>query len=114
MMDETKKIAQALVSAIDKKFGQDIVAIDLREATSAFDVFVIATGGSQPQTQAMIQAAQECLAEHNVQIKHIEGLQNGTWVLLDAGFIVVHIFDKESREFYNLERVWGDGVKIHA
>jgi ribosome-associated protein len=100
--------ALALHAALDSKFAQDIVIMQLGELSPIADFFVIATGGSVPQLAALTQIAEEALKAHDMLLHHTEGLQSGKWVLLDFGSIIVHLFDKESREYYNLERIWGD------
>ena len=99
---------QELRDALDKKFGQDILVMDLRNVTTIADYFVIATGNSVPQLQALTETSEEIMKKHGIPLSHIEGMRAGEWVLLDFGSIIVHLFDKESRQFYNLERVWGD------
>ena len=99
---------QELREALDKKFGQEILVMDLRNVTTIADFFVIATGGSAPQLQALADTTEEIMKKHEINLSHIEGIRAGQWVLLDYGSIIVHLFDKESRQFYNLERVWGD------
>jgi len=99
---------QDLRTALDKKFGQDIAVVDLIGVTTIADYFVIATGGSAPQLQALAETTEEIMKQHEIPIKHIEGIRGGQWILLDFGSIIVHLFDNESRQFYNLERVWGD------
>jgi len=99
---------QELRDALDKKFGQDIMVMDLSNVTTIADYFVIATGGSTPQLQSLADTTEEVMKKHEIPINHIEGIRAGEWVLLDFGTIIVHLFDKDSREFYKLERVWGD------
>ena len=99
---------QELRQALDQKFGQDIIVMDLRNVTTIADFFVIATGGSAPQLQALADTAEEVLTKHQIPLRHTEGVRAGEWILLDFGGIIVHLFDKESRQFYKLERVWGD------
>jgi len=101
-----------LKDALDKKFGQDIVVMDLRGVTTVADFFVIATGGSTPQLQALADTTEEVMKKHEIPMKHAEGIRSGEWVLLDFGGIIVHLFDKESRQFYMLERVWGDARMV--
>ena len=110
MNNDTKEIqaVQELREALDKKFGHDILVMDLRKLTTIADFFVIATGGSTPQMQALADTAEEIMQKHEIPLNHIEGLRAGEWVLLDFGSVIVHLFGKESREFYKLERVWGD------
>ncbi|MCL2360937.1 MAG: ribosome silencing factor [Defluviitaleaceae bacterium] len=103
---------QELKTALDQKFGQDIVVMDLREVTTIADFFVIATGGSAPQMQALADTTEEIMKKHDIPLRHIEGIRAGEWVLLDFGSIIVHLFDKENRDFYKLERLWGDAQVV--
>jgi len=98
----------ALKKALDQKFGKDIVVMDLRGISTVADYFVIATGTSQPQLAALAKTAEETLTAHGLRLSHTEGMNTGNWVLLDFGSVIVHLFDNENRQFYNLERVWGD------
>jgi len=98
----------ALHKSLDAKFGKDIVLIELGGLSPIADYFVIATGGSAPQLAALTEAAEETLKAHGLTLKHTEGIRSGKWVLLDFGVVIVHLFDQESREYYNLERIWGD------
>jgi len=97
-----------LKDALDQKFGQDIVVMDLQNVTTIANYFVIATGSSAPQMQALADTAEEIMKKHNIPLNHTEGIHAGEWVLLDFGDIIVHLFDKENRDFYKLERLWGD------
>jgi len=114
-MSDTNKewqAVQALRDALDKKFGQDIVVMDLRQVSTIADFFVIATGGSAPQLQALAETTEEILTKQGIPLGHTEGLRGGQWMLLDFGTIIVHLFDKESRDFYKLERLWGDAQMV--
>ena len=97
-----------LHAELDKKFAKDIVIMELDSLSPIADFFVIATGGSAPQLVALAQTAEEFLKAREFKLHHTEGLQSGKWVLLDFGTIIIHLFDKESREYFNLERIWGD------
>jgi ribosome-associated protein len=108
------KALQDAYRALDQKFGQDIVMMDVRALTTVADYFIIATGGSRPQIQALALAAEESLGKNGYALRHSEGLRSANWALLDFGDIIVHLFDKESRNFYNLERVWGDAKLIQT
>lgn len=108
-METTEKTAVlALHAELDKKFAQDIVILELGTLSPIADFFVIATGTSAPQLAALTQAAEDLLKARGFALHHTEGLQSGKWVLLDFGTIIIHLFDKESREYYSLERIWGD------
>jgi ribosome-associated protein len=102
----------ALHDALDAKFAKDLVVLDLTGLSPLYDYFVIATGGSAPQMTAMADTAHQVLGKHDIPLKHTEGVRSGKWVLLDFGSIVVHFFDQESREYYNLERIWGDAKVV--
>jgi ribosome-associated protein len=110
MNDSETTAVAALRGALDLKFAQDIVVMDIRGVSTIADYFVIATGTSQPQMAALAETATETLTAHGLHLSHTEGIRAGNWVLLDFGSIIVHLFDKENRQFYNLERVWGDAV----
>ena len=102
----------ALQKVLDTKFAQDVILLDLRELTPVADYFVIATGTSTPQLAALSDAAEEVLIAHGLKLGHREGVNSSSWTLLDFGSVVVHIFDKVSREYYNLERTWADAKII--
>ena len=93
--------------ALDKR-ASDIVILDLRESTSVTDFFVLCSGSADIHVKAIAENIREGLAEEGQKPWHIEGLAYGSWVLLDYVDFVVHIFLKERREFYDLERLWGD------
>jgi len=114
-MKENKDLTAAVLAlykAVDAKFGQNIVLMDLEGVTSLADYFLIVTGNSAPQLDALSDTVEETLAEYGIKIRHREGIRSGNWTLLDFGDIVVHLFDKESRTYYNLERTWGDAKII--
>jgi len=110
MKNDTKEwlAVQELREELDKKFGQEIIVMDLGNVTTIADYFVIATGNSAPQLQALADTAEEIMKKHEIPLSHIEGIRAGEWILLDFSSVIVHLFGKESREFYKLERVWGD------
>jgi len=112
MDNKELQAVQELRDALDKKFGQDIVVMDLRNISTIADFFVIATGGSAPQMQALADTTEEVMTKRGIPLGHAEGIRSGQWVLLDFGNIIVHLFDKESRDFYKLERLWGDAQMV--
>ena len=111
-MNENLDAVLALYKAIDAKFGHNIVLMDLRELTPIADYFLIATGASAPQLAALADTAEETLINHGMKLRHREGMRSANWMLLDFGTVVVHLFDKEARDYYNLERTWGDAKII--
>ena len=113
-MTEQKKMAKIVYEALDEKKGYDIKLIDISEITMIADYFVIASGDSTTQIQAMINNVEEHMHKNGYAVKRVEGNKNSTWVLMDFGDVIVHIFDKEDRLFYDLERIWADGKVLQA
>ena len=97
-----------LREVLDAKFAKDIVILDLCGVSPIADFFVIATGNNAPQLASLQDTAEEVLKGCGLTLGHIEGQRSAKWILLDFGSVMVHLFDKESREYYNLEKVWGD------
>ena len=108
-MTEQKKMAKIVYEALDEKKGYDIKLIDISEITMIADYFVIASASNQNQVQAMVDNADEMLGRAGYEAKQIEGTRNSSWVLMDYGDMIVHVFDEENRLFYDLERIWRDG-----
>jgi len=108
-IEETVKLA---VSAIEEKKGEDIRIIDIQNVTVIADYFIIANGTNRSQIQAMSDELVDTLGRAGVVCRQTEGYQTANWILLDFGDIIVHLFDKENRLFYNLERIWRDGKEI--
>lgn len=111
-MEKDLQIVKTAYKALDDKFGSDIVILDIRGISILADFFIIATGNNPSNIKAMSDEAVEKLHEAGVNLHHVEGLQTSNWVLLDFTDIIIHIFDKENRSFYNLERVWSDARVI--
>ena len=112
MEEKELSFAKEIYRALDQKFGQDIIVMDIGGISTVADYFVIATGGSVPQIQAMAAAVEETADKNGYKLKHVEGMRAANWVLQDFGDVIVHIFDKENRAFYSLERVWGDAKLV--
>lgn len=108
-----KEMALLAAKALDSKKGTEIKVMEVTELTSLADYFVICTGGSTTQINALCDAVEEKLeTEGGEKPLHREGHRGGIWVLLDYGCIVVHVFNNEAREFYSLERLWNDGKNV--
>lgn len=108
-----KEMLSAIYNAIDDKKGENIRILDISDLTVIADYFVIATGGNQNQVQAITDSVGETLLK-NYQItpKQTEGYKYAGWILMDYGQIVVHIFGKEERAFYDLDRIWCDAKEV--
>ncbi len=109
---ETKKTALLAVNALEDKKAEDIRIIDISEISTIADYFIIADGSNKSQIQAMADNVSEILGRAGVTVRQIEGYQNANWILMDFQDIIIHIFDRENRLFYDLERIWRDGVLI--
>ena len=106
-------MAKAAADALFAKNGMDIVLLDVESSFFLSDVFVIATASSRTNAQALADHVEERLGQtHDVKALRVEGRTEGEWVLVDYGDIIVHIFQSEPREFYSLERLWGDASRI--
>ena len=108
-MSDALKMVKMAKAALDDKKGQDIKIIDIRQVTVIADYFLIADGANPNQVQAMVDNVEEVLGKAGYPCKHIEGYGSGGWVLMDYGDIIVHVFSREDRLFYDLERIWRDG-----
>ncbi len=105
---DSQEVAYKSTEFIFDKKGFDVVIIDLRNLTPIADFFVICSADSDTQVKAIAEAIDVNLKEMGIRTWHREGFKNLNWVLLDYVDVVVHVFKKETREYYNLERLWGD------
>ena len=106
------ELAIVAADAIDDKKGTDVAILDVGEILRIVDVFVLATGSSRRQVQAVAESVEEKLKEHDRNPLRVEGRTDAEWTLLDYGDLVVHIFQPDMRDFYSLERLWGDAPRI--
>jgi len=103
---------KAAYKAIDDKMGDEIVMLDIREVSIISEYFIIASANNSNQLKAIADFVQEKLEILGLRVRHIEGVQTARWILLDFGYIIVHLFCKEEREYYRLEKLWGDAAEI--
>lgn len=111
-MEQSKLMAKLAYKALDDKKGEDIKVIDISEISVLADYFIIANGSNDSQVRALVENVEEELSKAGFEVKQREGYGLGNWVLLDFGSIIVHVFDKENRLFYDLERIWRDGKYV--
>ena len=95
-----------IVKACEDKIAKDVVSIKLQEGMAIAAYFVIATGNTSSQTQAIADEVEKVALENEMTIVGVEGYREGSWILVDLGDIIVHVFTPEAREYYNLERLW--------
>ncbi len=108
----TLEIVKKAVEALENKKAEDIKVIDISEVSSIADYFIIASGSNANQLGAMQDSVDEAMYKSGLHAKQTEGTQNSTWILIDYNDIIVHLFSKEDRLFYDLERIWKDGKQI--
>ena len=111
-MTKQREMAKIVFDALDEKKGEDIKIIDISEISIMADYFVVASDSSSTHIQALVRNVEENLHKAGYVMKRMEGDKNSSWVLLDFGDVVVHVFNREDRLFYDLERIWSDGKII--
>ena len=112
MNNDYLNAAKAAAAAADDKFGGDVVILDISSISVIADYFVIISGNNPSQISAIADACEEAVVLAGLSLKHKEGKQDSSWLLLDFGAVIVHIFKKEDRDFYDLERIWGDAMVV--
>ena len=108
-MKDALKIA---LKAADDKKGRDLVALDISQIASFASFFLLCTGDSSRQIQAIADEVEQRLRERGIRPSHVEGYRNAEWILMDYIDLVVHVFSKNARAYYDLERLWRDGKKL--
>ncbi|WP_033121602.1 ribosome silencing factor [Oscillibacter sp. ER4] len=108
----SRELAEIAVKALDSKKGKEIRLIRIDKITTLAEYFVICTGTSNTQINALCDAVEKELTEKGEEPLHREGYRGDTWVLLDYGCVVVHVFNDEARKFYSLEHLWADGEEV--
>lgn len=109
---DSREMARIAVKALEDKKGEDIRIIDISKVSVLADYFIIANGSNTNQVQALVDNVQEELFQAGVEAKQVEGYNTASWILMDFGDIIVHVFSQEDRLFYDLERIWRDGEFI--
>lgn len=112
-MKTAKELALLAARALADKKAKEVQALEIGDLTTLAEYFVIATGSSNTQINALVDNVEKVLMEEaGEEALHREGYRGGTWVLLDYGCIAIHVFSSEAREFYGLERLWRDGKPL--
>lgn len=109
---ESIKLTELILSALKERKAFDIVKINVEEKTSVADYFVVASARSSTQVKSLAEHIEERVEREGVRAIRREGVQDARWVVLDFGDVIVHLFNDETRLFYHLERLWGEGEKI--
>lgn len=109
-LNEQLKLA---AQACDDKRAMEIIALDMSEVSLLADYFLICHGSNERQVQAIARSIKETMEENNISVKRVEGFEQARWVLVDLGDIVCHIFHKDERSYYSIERLWGDASVVN-
>ncbi len=105
---DNQQLLKLAVKAADDKRAEDIVALNMKGISLIADYFIICHGNSDKQVQAIAREMKEKVEENNFAVKRIEGFDEARWILIDMGDVVAHVFHRDERSYYNLERLWGD------
>ncbi len=103
---------EIIIKALNDKLGENIVAINMEEASPIYDTFVLCTASNERLMQALKDNVEFEMEKNGYYVKKIEGIRKSQWLLMDYGDIIIHIFDEGERELYNLEKLWGDLPRI--
>ena len=110
----SKQLVFAAKSAVEDKKGIDPLVLDLRGVTDIADYFLLVHGNSDRHVRTLADAVVDQLRDKKIKPLHVEGLKESTWILVDYGAVIVHVFHYQTRQFYNLERLWGDAKFLNG
>ena len=110
--ERSGEFARIAIAALEEKKATDIRVIDISEVSVLADYFIIANGTNRAQIQALSDEVSEKMEKAGAVLKQVEGYDNASWILLDFGDVIVHIFGQEDRLLYDLERIWRDGRQV--
>lgn len=111
-MERSKLIVKKAYQALSDKKGEDIKIIEIGKLSTVADYFIIANGSNAPHVESLVDNVEEELLKEKIYPERVEGIKSSGWVLMDYNDVVVHVFSKEDRLFYDLERIWRDGKEI--
>lgn len=111
-MERSTEMARIAYDALSDKKGENIEIIDISQISVLADYFIITDGTSDSQIKALVENVDEKMTKAGYSLRQQEGRNSGSWVLMDYGDVIVHVFEKESRSFYNLSRIWNDGRHV--
>lgn len=111
-MERSKLIVKKAYDALSDKKGEDIKIIEIGKLSTVADYFIIANGSNAPHVESLVDSVEEALLKEKIHAERIEGVRSSGWILMDYSDVVVHVFSKEDRLFYDLERIWRDGREV--
>ncbi|HHS2971374.1 TPA: ribosome silencing factor [Staphylococcus argenteus] len=104
----SQELLTIAVNAVDNKKGEDIISLEMKNISDMTDYFVVTHGNNERQVQAIARAVKEAANEQNVDVKRMEGYNEARWILIDLADVVVHVFYKDERNYYNIEKLYQD------
>lgn len=104
----SQELLTIAVNAVDNKKGEDIISLEMKNISDMTDYFVVTHGNNERQVQAIARAVKEAANEQNVAVKRMEGYNEAHWILIDLADVVVHVFHKDERNYYNIEKLYQD------
>jgi ribosome-associated protein len=107
-----KELMELVVKTADDKRAENIAVLDMEGISLVADYFVICHGNSEKQVQAIARELKDVALENNIQLRRMEGFDHARWVLIDLGNVIAHVFHRDERSYYNLEKLWGDANTI--
>lgn len=107
-----KDLMELVVKTADDKRAENIAVLDMEGISLVADYFVICHGNSEKQVQAISKELKDVALENDIQLRRMEGYDHARWVLIDLGNVVVHVFHRDDRSYYNLEKLWGDANSV--
>ncbi len=108
----TEDLAKKVAEAADDKKAEDIVVLDMRGVSILADYFIICSGSATTQVRAIANSVEHALEDEDIYVKNKEGMDQGQWAVLDYADVIVHVFHKNNREHYQLEKIWGDAKRV--
>lgn len=111
-MKESENLLKIVVEACEERKAENCVVLNMESLSPMADYFVICHGNSERQVHGIARAIKDAAEEANIEVTRIEGLEQSRWILIDLGDIICHVFHKDERAYYNLERLWGDASEM--
>ena len=111
---ESKELVDLVAKACDDKRAEDIVLLDMQNVSLIADYFLICEGTNERQVQAIAREVKDIADEQNMEVKRMEGFEQARWVLVDLGDLVCHVFHRDERQYYNIEKLWGDAPQLEV
>lgn len=108
-----KEILTTALNILNKRKAEDVIALDIGGVSIISDYFLIASGNSNTQVRSLAEDIEFKLSQLGVEPLHVEGTQTSTWIILDYGSVLIHVFHRETRQFYNLEHLWADSKELN-